>query len=125
MISSSIISSSFISQQECSWSRKLSCDNIEISRIINKYSQPLIISDPIIYTNIGQLFSLSYKLHPQVRLQLVKSPNKLKIAPGYRDIFLYNISPILREKISRSRPFQIQSVYQGTHLKLEKLVAPK
>jgi hypothetical protein len=126
LISSSLISSSFISQQECSSSRQFSCDNIEISRIINKYSEPLIISDSIsIPTNLGQLFSLSYKLNPQVRLQLVNSPSQLKIAPGYRDIFLYNVSPSLREEIARSRPFQIQSVYQGNNLKLEKLVPPK
>lgn len=126
LILSSIISCTLISQQECSWSREFSCDNIEISRIINKYSEPLILSDIISDgNNRGQLFSLSYKLHPQVRIQLVNSPNKLKIAPGYPDIFLYNISPILREEITRSRPFQIQSVYQGKYLKLEKLVPPK
>jgi uncharacterized membrane protein len=126
LISSSLMSSSFISQQECSWSREFSCDNIKISRIINESSEPLILSDIISDgNNRGQLFSLSYKLHPQVRIQLVNSPNKLKIAPGYRDIFLYNVSPILREEIARSRPFQIQSVYQGKHLKLEKLAPPK
>jgi uncharacterized membrane protein len=124
LISSSIISCTFISQQECSWSRQLSCDNIKISRIVNKVSYPLIISDNFSGYR-GQLLSLSYKLNPQVRLQLVKQPSQLKIAPGFSDIFLYNISPSLREEIARSRPFQIQSVYQGKYLKLEKLVPPK
>ncbi|MGL4375348.1 MAG: glycosyltransferase family 39 protein, partial [Microcoleaceae cyanobacterium] len=127
LISSSLISSSVISQQECSSSRQFSCDNIEISRIINKYSEPLIISDDIsIPTNLGQLFSLSYKLNPQVRLLLVNSPSQLKQTHlVFPDIFLYNVSPILREEIARSRPFQIQSVYQGNNLKLEKLVPSK
>jgi uncharacterized membrane protein len=124
LISLGVISCFLISQVECPWSIKYSCDNITIARIIKKASHPLIITNRF-KNNLGQLFSLSYKLDYNVKFQLLKSSSTFQIPEGFSDIFLYNISPILREEIARSRPFQIQSVYQGNNLKLEKLVPPK
>ena len=124
LISLGIISCTIISQVECSWSKEPSCDNITIARIIKKASHPLLVTNRF-KTNIGQLFSLSYKLDSNVKFQLLKSSSKFQTPEGFSDIFLYNISPSLREELARSRSFQIQSVYQGKHLKLEKLVPPK
>jgi uncharacterized membrane protein len=124
LISLGVISCTLISQVECSWSREYSCDNIKIAQSIKKASHPLIITNRF-QNNLGQLFSLSYKLDSNVKFQLLKSSSKFQIPAGFSDIFLYNISPILREEIARSRPSQIQTVYQGKHLKLEKLVPPK
>jgi len=84
-------------------------DNVPISHLINQADHPLVISEVRIKggnvsaanESIGSLLALSYLLQPQVRLQLVVSPNVPDIPQGFSNIFLYNISEKLRSEIEQ------------------------
>lgn len=124
LLSFGVLSSAMILSADCWWNKSFSCGNISVANIVNLAPRPLIISNQW-STNTNQIISLSYRLKPEVKFLLINQPRQLKIPQGFSDLFLYNPSEELRAEIERSRSFQIQSVYEGKYLKLEKLVAPK
>jgi uncharacterized membrane protein len=124
LLSCGVLSSAMSFSADCWWNKSFSCGNISVANIVNLAPRPLIISNSSL-TNMNQILSLSYRLKPEVKFLLINRPNQLKIPQGFSDLFLYNPSDELRAEIDRSRPFDIQSVYQGKYLKLEKLVPPK
>jgi uncharacterized membrane protein len=74
LLTSSIISNSINAISETSWSKGISYYNGEISRIINTYHYPLLVSDRGSFTNLGNLISLAYCLDGDTRLLLLSYP---------------------------------------------------
>lgn len=61
------------------WNKDLSYSNAEVTRRINATSSPVVISEiGDDYTNTGDLISLSYSLHDNVRLLLLSQPPQLE-----------------------------------------------
>ena len=65
--------------------------DVEASKIINNYSNPLIISD----ASLGAIAPLIYRLKPESKLILFAS-NEVEIPEDFENIFLYQISDTLR-----------------------------
>ncbi|AFY32821.1 glycosyltransferase family 39 protein [Calothrix sp. PCC 7507] len=75
LITGSIASSTVSAFSDTWWSKDLSYSNGEIARRINTINSPVLISDiGDDFTNTGDLISLSYLLHQDVQLLLVKTP---------------------------------------------------
>jgi len=83
---------------DTAWSKDLSYHNGEVVRVINASSSPLVISDRgDDWTNLGDLISLSYWLHKDVKLLLLSYPpnlEKIKLFLGQNqsDIFIFRPS---------------------------------
>ncbi|MBD2313805.1 glycosyltransferase family 39 protein [Desertifilum sp. FACHB-1129] len=97
-ISCGIISCSLSFTAEAWWNKVLSYNNPQIARIINTSPNPLVVSQ---YSDIrlGNLISLSYKLRPDVKLQLVIEPNIPQISQDFSDIFVYEPSEVLTQEL--------------------------
>lgn len=81
---------------------------IPVSRIINQSSQPLVLSDgPVTDT-----LSFSLWLNPDVNLQLVIDFKQLKVAPGFKNIFLLNGSKQLRNRLTK-RNYHLTPLYEN------------
>lgn len=80
------------------WNKDLSYSNAEVARRINATSCPIVISDiGEDFTNTGDLISLSYLLHDDVRLLLLKQPPNLKLLQGNSNPYVFRPSGKLRE----------------------------
>ncbi len=88
---------------------------IQSSRIINKATHPLIISDDDI---VSGLMPLNYRLDPHVRLMLVTQPNQVALPEGFSDIFLFSPSQELLSFMQKKTEWQIKPIYQSSYLNI-------
>jgi hypothetical protein len=104
LIVAGVLSSTLISQSRA-WEQtaRASAINLEIAQIINKASQPLVISD----VSQTLILPLTYLLNSQVEMQLFEGPSleqlnqKLKLSDyPNREVFLYLPSPEMVDRIS-------------------------
>jgi hypothetical protein len=56
--------------------------------------------------------SLTYRLDPKVKLQLVVQPNIPKIPKGFSDVFLFNPSDTLRNGLEKEQNYRIEPLYE-------------
>jgi uncharacterized membrane protein len=78
-----------------------------VSSIINQATAPLVVSDgPTTDT-----LSFSTWLKPEVKLQLTSRAGKLRIAPGYDPVYLFNPSKQLLTTLKR-RGYQLAILYE-------------
>ncbi|MEG3843349.1 glycosyltransferase family 39 protein [Microcoleus sp. herbarium14] len=123
-----------VSSQADSWWNKGSGwlrAELEVARIVNKASNPLIISD----TNIAYIMPLSYRLEPKVKLLIeprcytscyknrelaLKKPQAPKIPGGLGELFLYRPSSTLRSAIQQQN-YQIDPAGGNVELNLWKI----
>ena len=113
LISLGILSCTISSQTE-SWNGQEDFI-IQSSRIINKATHPLIISDDDI---VFGLMPLNYRLDNHVRLMLVTQPNKVAIPDGFSDMFLFSPSQELLSFLQEKRESQIKPIYQNSYLNI-------
>lgn len=86
------------------WNKDLSYSNAEVARRINATSCPIVISDiGDDFTNTGDLISLSYLLHDDVRLLLLSQPFNLKLLQGNSNPYVFRPSGKLREALEPQR----------------------
>ena len=92
IVSFGIISCAISSQANTWWNKVVGYHNPVIASIINKYEQPLLISNDR-DINIGNLISLSYLLDNQVKLRLFKQ-NQIPVIKDRRfsEVLLWNLS---------------------------------
>ncbi len=105
--------------------------DLEVVKIVNAASNPLIVSD----TNIAYIMPLSYRLQPKVKLlieprcytscyknrELVrKKPQVPKIPDGFSELFLYRPSSALRSAIEQQN-YQIDPAGGNVQLNLWKI----
>lgn len=62
--------------------------DVEIGKIINQSSNPIVISD----MPIGVVLPLSHRLKPQTNLLLLTEPETLKLPDGFSRVYVYNPS---------------------------------
>jgi len=132
LISGGVLSCAIISQSESWWNKHVNYYYPQGAEIINQSSRPLVVSD----TNlIGNVLSLSYLLAPETKLQLWSPRNLSQISLSdavskleeydatseASDIFLFNPSGKLREKIESGKRYKADLVYKNYSLKLWKL----
>ncbi|MGB3263408.1 MAG: glycosyltransferase family 39 protein [Microcoleus sp.] len=104
---------------------------LEVARIVNQASNPLIISD----ANIAYMMALSYRLEPKVKLLIEprcytscyknqelarKKPEPPTIPGGLGDLFLYRPSSALRSAIGKQN-YQIDPAVSNVDLNLWKI----
>ncbi|HBK62633.1 MAG TPA: dolichyl-phosphate-mannose-protein mannosyltransferase [Cyanobacteria bacterium UBA11159] len=97
---SGIISSSVSAQFPVWWHKSPSKSryNPQVAHILNQSHRPLVITDQI----PGIIFSLSHLLHPNIHLQLLSKSSLPQIPNNFTNIFLYQPSPQLEEKIKQT-----------------------
>jgi uncharacterized membrane protein len=116
VVFSSGLLSCVISSQAVVWWNKGGTYHIpEIAKIINQAQKPLVVSDH--RTNyqdnvVGEIMSLTYRLDPKVKLQLVVQPNIPKIPKGFSDVFLFNPSDTLRNGLEKEQSYRIEPLYE-------------
>lgn len=121
------LTSAIESQNEITWSK--SDDKaqyyIPAAQAINPTSHPLIVSDaPEI-----EILTLSYRLDPQVHLQLSSQPNLPPISPEFSPIFIFNPSQRWKQAIAQNPNIELKVVVQRREepdhsLKLFELIRP-
>ena len=94
LFSASILSSGIASQAETWWN--WSKFDVEAAKVINSYSNPLVISDAY----FGAIAPLSYELKPEAKLVLVNQ-NKVELPIEFKNIFLYQASDRLLNQIKQ------------------------
>lgn len=106
LISAGVLSCAIDSQAQTWWGKDKFI--VDMSRVINQASSPIIISD----ARLGQVMPLSYRLDPKVRLLLFVQPNVPKIPDGYSDVFLFNPSKKFIADLHQEQNIKIDSIYQ-------------
>jgi uncharacterized membrane protein len=81
--------------------------DVEVSRIVNRSPQPLLISE----MPLGMIMPLSYRLDPNTKLLLLPDPDILTIPSDYRDVFIYNPSDRLQAQLRQQR-LPLELIYQ-------------
>ncbi|OUL26758.1 hypothetical protein BV375_20835 [Nostoc sp. 106C] len=110
------VASCVISSKAAVWWNKLGIDNTQLTMIVNKASNPLVISDTSLPSDI---LSFSYGLNKDVHIQLVTQPDLLKIADSSDDIFLYNPSKALKTQVEKENKYKVKRL-QPPLFKVEK-----
>ncbi len=104
IITSSVLTCAISSQASTWWG--WSEFDVEVSRIVNRSAQPLIISE----MPFGMIMPLGHRLDPNTKL-LLTEPETLKISNRYSDVFIYNPSDRLQAKLSQ-QGWQSELTYQ-------------
>lgn len=111
LITGSIASCTVSAMSDTWWSNVPSYFNAEVARRINASSSPLLLSDEgNDHTNLGDLISLSYLLHPEVRLLLLRQPPDLKWLPNQSNAFIFRPSELLRKAVEQE-PGQLKLIF--------------
>jgi uncharacterized membrane protein len=110
LIGAGIVSCAISSHAEAWWNKAASRNIPEVARIINRSSRPLVISDSS-GLNPWNLISLSYRLYPEVRFRLAVDPKMLTIPEGFSEVFVFNPSESLRDRLERGERSKIEPVY--------------
>jgi uncharacterized membrane protein len=105
IITSSVLTCAVSAQASTWWG--WSEFDVEVSRIVNRFPQPLIISE----MPFGMIMPLSHRLNPNTKLMLLTDPEALKIPHHDRDVLIYNPSDRLQSKL-RQQGFQSELTYQ-------------
>ncbi|MDJ0575210.1 MAG: glycosyltransferase family 39 protein [Xenococcaceae cyanobacterium MO_234.B1] len=80
-----------------------------VAPIINRASQPLIISD----RKWGDILALSHEINPQVKFKLLGKSLKIHPFPdGFSDVFLYSPSEQLRNEMKEKYNYQFEPTYE-------------
>lgn len=111
LISGGILSCTISAQADTWWNKYSSYYNPPVAEIINKTTQPLVIS-----SNPIRLTSLSYMLDPKVRLMLVKEPNVPKIPNDFSDVFLFRPAKTLKSGFEREKIYRVDSIHKAGDL---------
>lgn len=109
IISGGILSCAVSSQADNWWNKYGSYYNPQVARIINQAKQPLAIANAY----LPRIFSLSYLLTPQAKIQFIPEANLSQIPSGYSDVFLYRPSPELQSRLKKQLNYKIETVYQS------------
>jgi uncharacterized membrane protein len=120
LITSGVLSCVASSQSEHWWNKGDGYKNLQVARLINQSQRPLLISNDN-GSNTSNILSLSYILEQKVRLKLVIDPKVPNISQGFSEVFLFNPSELLRNKIEKEQNYKTELI-KPENLNLWKLV---
>ncbi|BAZ41618.1 hypothetical protein NIES4101_75850 [Calothrix sp. NIES-4101] len=121
VMSMGLISIAVSSETKTWWNKSVSYGNPEISQMINQAAAPLLISDDS-GVNYGNIFSLSYLLDTNVRIQLIQKDMSLStIVRRNSTVFILNPSNDLREEVEVKYRLRSHPVYVDKYSSLLKL----
>ncbi|PSB64038.1 hypothetical protein C7B61_12685 [filamentous cyanobacterium CCP1] len=92
------------------WNKGVSYTNAETAAFLNQQNQPVIISN-MGETTLGNIISLSYLLHQQARIQLVRDP-AIPEPSQEGDRFLFFPSEVLIENLQTVDLLTVEPVEQ-------------
>lgn len=106
-----------MASQGDTWWNKSSLGNrvVQAAKIINQEAKPLVVAD-LNQANFGDAIALSYRVNPQTKFQLITTPEMLTIPSGFSNIFLYNPSSNLINKIQTKYGNKSIKTFDGTTL---------
>ena len=104
-----VVSCAIGSQAE-SWWMKPTLGRPQEARIINECRQPLLIIDVSSIYGPGNLLYFSRLLQPKVRLWVAAKPEALQVRDGCSDVFVFNPSLLLRQKLEQEEGFTMEAV---------------
>ncbi len=104
LLTGSIVSCTVSAFSDTWWSNIPSYFNAEVARRINANPSPLLLVDEgNDGTNLGDLISLSYSLHNNVRLLLLNLSPDLKLLPDGADAFVFRPSGALHKALQQEQ----------------------
>ncbi|MCC5661876.1 glycosyltransferase family 39 protein [Nostoc sp. XA010] len=110
-----------ISNAESWWTQIPSNNHPQIIKIINQSKNSLLISDDSAPYNFGNLLSLSYRLHPDIKLLLVPEKEIPNISHDYDNVFLLHPAKDLRAKLEKTTNHKVKLINKpGMLWRLEK-----
>ena len=116
-----IISCMVISPAQTWWNKYYSSESYPIAKILNQANQPLLLVENY-WRAEGNLYSISSLLSPKLKLQILSEGKMIDKNPDdFSNLFLFNPSEKLQEKLRKNHNYQIQSIYNGEHFLLWKL----
>ncbi len=103
-----LITGTIQSQQEVVWSKDADKAEfyLEIAQLIDQTPRPLIISD----TSPIDVLTLSYKLNPNIQLQLVNETYRPNVPDGFSNVFLLSPSDSLRKSFKKQRIYKLKLI---------------
>jgi len=110
LIIGGVLSCVISSRAENWWNKDRGVANPEVAHAINQASHPLLIVGYPWPHNLGDVFSLSYLLDSKVRLKLAVDPNAIIISDGFSDVFLFDSSYSLWEKLEKEKHYRLESI---------------
>jgi uncharacterized membrane protein len=110
LITGGVLSCVISSRAEFWWNKYRGTATPEMAHTINQARRPLlIVVDPWL-NNVGDVFSLSYLLDPKVRLRLAVDPNAIRIPDDFGDLFLFDSTYSLGEKIEKEKHYRLEPI---------------
>jgi uncharacterized membrane protein len=104
LVTGSIASCTVSALSDTWWSNVPSYFNAEVARQINANPSPVLLSDAgNDGTNVGDLISLSYLLHNDIRLVLLGLPPDLKLLPDNSNPFVFRPSGVLQKALKQKQ----------------------
>jgi hypothetical protein len=110
IFSISIVSNIISGNSETWWNKVVSYQNPAIANLINKAENPLVIAEKF-DINEGNIISLSHKLKPNVKLQLLDIDTPVIAYENFTDIYIFNPSPELITEIEKIYQAKVVKVY--------------
>jgi len=120
LIMCGVISCAISSQAETEWNKASDNSIPPIARIINQYPHPFVVGNAFLQylpssssdVSLQHVLSLSFLLNQKVRLQLIAEPNMPNFSKRFSDVFLFNPSPALRDRLEKKQNPNIEVVYK-------------
>jgi uncharacterized membrane protein len=97
------------------WNKSSGHYNPPIAEIINKTSNPLVVSD----NSPGRILSLSHLLVPHVKLLLLSQVELDKIPKNVKNIFVFQPSTKAIQKLSEDRQYNLKKIFKDWLWRLE------
>lgn len=104
---SGIVSCALSAQADTWWNKGISYGNPTVARVINTASQPLVLISAV-GDALGNTISLSYRLQPEVAMQLVADSTVPNLPPQTCNIFLFYPSETLPQTLMQQYAVHIE-----------------
>lgn len=111
LISCGVLSNTFISQAQAWWNKSFSSEILPIARIINQTNSPLVIVDSH-WWSVHNFWSLSTRLEPKARIELVTQAEQVKTPEDVSDVFLFTPGEKLYKNLTAEHKIKIVPIYQ-------------
>ncbi|MEY3868793.1 MAG: hypothetical protein RLZZ338_2684 [Cyanobacteriota bacterium] len=120
MTSLGLFSGVIMTQNSTWWNKYTLSDTLKIAPLIKSSKSTLVVTDfepqnsgDFTY-EIGSLMCLSYQLDPQIKYQVVLSPNMPQFSQNdFSDLFLYNPAPMLTNSLTNDLNWKLKFLYES------------